>query len=108
MILPCRIHGARKRNRVDSLPLAFMLAVCLLAPFGETMSQEDISAASEAAGLGWLPAIPIQLTLGGDAGYDDNVTLQPSGEGSIFTTENVVLSYSRLGERTQIFAVGVG
>jgi Putative beta-barrel porin 2 len=108
MLLPCRIHGAPKRNRVDSLPLALVLAACLLAPFGEMMSQETISAASEAAGLGWLPAIPIQITAGGDAGYDDNVTLQPSGEGSIFTRENVVLTYSRPGERTQFFVVGVG
>jgi hypothetical protein len=108
MILPCRIHGARKSNRVNSLPLALVLAACLLAPFGETMSQETIGAASEAAGLGWLPAIPIQITAGGDAGYDDNVTLQPSGEGSIFTRENVVLTYARPGERTQFFVVGVG
>ena len=108
MLLPCRIHGAPRRNRVDSLPLALVLAACLLAPFGETMSQETISAASEAAGLGWLPAIPIQITAGGDAGYDDNVTLQPSGEGSIFTRENVVLTYARPGERTQFFVVGVG
>jgi Putative beta-barrel porin 2 len=108
MLLPCRIHGAPKRNRVDSLPLALVLAACLLAPFGETMSQETISAPSEAAGLGWLPAIPIQITAGGDAGYDDNVTLQPSGEGSIFTRENVVLTYARPGERTQFFVVGVG
>jgi hypothetical protein len=108
MLLPCRIHGAPKRNRVDSLPLTLVLAACLLAPFGETMSQETISAASEAAGLGWLPAIPIQITAGGDAGYDDNVTLQPSGKGSIFTRENVVLTYARPGERTQFFVVGVG
>ena len=53
-------------------------------------------------------AIPIQITAGGDAGYDDNVTLQPSGEGSIFTRENVVLTYARPGERTQLFMVGVG
>ena len=41
-------------------------------------------------------------------GYDDNVTLSPSGEGSIFTRENVVLTYARPGERTQIFVMGVG
>ena len=64
------------------------------------MSQETIGAASEAAGLGWLPAIPIQITAGGDAGYHHNVTLQPSGEGSIFTRENVVLTYARPGTDT--------
>ena len=29
----------------------------------------------ERAGVGWLPGIPIQITAGVDAGYDDNVTL---------------------------------
>ena len=58
--------------------------------------------------LGWLPAIPIQITAGVDTGYDDNVTLQPSGEGSIFTKENVVLTYDRPGEQTEFFVLGVG
>ncbi len=62
----------------------------------------------EQAGLGWLPAIPIQINAGLDGGYDDNVTLSPSGQGSIFTRENVVLTYARPGERTQFFVVGVG
>ena len=59
-------------------------------------------------GSGWLPAVPIQITAGVDTGYDDNVTLQPSGEGSIFTRENVVLTYDRPGEQTQFFLLGVG
>jgi Putative beta-barrel porin 2 len=113
MILPCRIHGARKRNRVDSLPLALVLAACLLAPFGETMSQEAISAASEAAGLGWLPAVPIQITAGVDMGYDDHVngnnsTASSSGQSSFFTRENLVLTYARPGERTLVSLIGVG
>src|SRR5436309_11975740 len=108
MILPCRIHRARKRNRVDPLRLALLLATCFLAPIGEAISQDAIGSAAEAAGVGWLPAIPIQITAGLDAGYDDNVTLQPSGEGSIFTRENVVLTYARPGQRTQFFVVGVG
>jgi hypothetical protein len=62
----------------------------------------------EQAGLGWLPAIPIQINAGLDAGYDDNFTLSPSGEGSAFVRENVVLTYARPGERTQIFVIGVG
>ena len=58
---------------------------------------------SEAAGLGWLPAIPIQITAGVDTGYDDNVTAStPSGEGSLFAAENIVLTYDRPGERTAI------
>src|SRR6266480_7497935 len=96
------------RNRVDPLAFMLLLAACLLAPVGKTLSQEALTSASEAAGLGWLPAVPVQITAGLDMGYDDNVTLQPSGEGSIFTRENVVLTYARPGERTQFFVVGVG
>ena len=62
----------------------------------------------EQAGLGWLPAIPIQINAGLDGGYDDNVTLSPSGQGSVFTRENVVLTYTRPGGQTQFFVVGVG
>ena len=108
MILPCRIHRSCNRHRGDSLPLALVLAVCLLAALGEVDGQEAVSSTSESAGLGWLPAVPLQITAGVDTGYDDNVALQPSGEGSIFTRENVVLTYARPGERTQIFVVGVG
>ncbi len=106
MLLPCRIH--RARNGVASLPLAFLFVAFLLAlQSGRTWAQATGST-FERVGVGWLPGIPIQITAGGDAGYDDNVTLQPSGEGSIFTRENVVLTYARPGERTQIFVVGVG
>jgi Putative beta-barrel porin 2 len=108
MILPCRIHRARKRKRVSPLPLTLLLATCFLAPVGETISQDAVAAASEAAGLGWLPAVPIQINASLDGGYDDNPTLSPSGQGSIFTRENVVLTYARPGERTQFFVVGVG
>ena len=62
----------------------------------------------ENAGVGWLPAIPIQINAGLNGGYDDNVTLSPSGQGSVFIRENVVLTYARPGERTQFFVVGVG
>ena len=105
MILPCRIHGARNRHRADSLSLAFLLAICLLAPLGETMSQ---SSESEAAGVSWLPAVPLQITAGVDTGYDDNVTLGSTGQGSPFARENLVLTYARPGEQTQFFMVGVG
>jgi len=108
MILPCRIHRARDRNRVDSLSLALLSAASFLVlQPGRTWAQATGST-FERVGVGWLPGIPIQITAGGDAGYDDNVTLQPSGEGSIFTRENVVLTYDRPGGRTQFFVVGVG
>src|SRR5213080_3868560 len=108
MISPCRIHRARNRNRVDSLPLAILLATCFLASVGEVLSQEALSSASEAAGLGWLPAVPVQITAGLDMGYDDNVTLSSSGQGSVFARENVVLTYARPSERTQVSLIGVG
>src|SRR6266513_6493859 len=105
MILPCRIH--QPAQRVDSLALALLFAVAFMTPC-KAIGQETPASPFEAAGIGWLPAIPIQITAGVDTGYDDNVTLQPSGEGSIFTRENVVLTYNRPGERTQFFVVGVG
>jgi hypothetical protein len=106
MILPCRIH--RAHNRVDPLPFALLFAACLLAPLSKVLSQEALSSASEAAGLGWLPAVPVQITAGVDMGYDDNVTLSSPGQSSVFARENVVLTYARPSERTQIALIGVG
>ena len=113
MILPCRIHGARKRNSVDSLPLALVLVACLFYPVREATSQDAVAAASEAAGLGWLPAVPIQITAGVDVGYDDHVTgstgtASSSGQKSFFARENLVLTYARPTERTQVSLIGVG
>jgi hypothetical protein len=113
MILPGRIHGARKRNRVDSLPLALVLVACLFYPVREATSQDAVAAASEAAGFGWLPAVPIQITAGVDIGYDDHVTgntstTSSSGQKSVFTRENLVLTYVRPTERTQLSLIGVG
>ena len=108
MILPCRIHRTRKRNRVDSLPLALVFTFCFLASIGEVLSQEALSSASEAAGLGWLPAVPVQITAGVDMGYDDNVNTTSNGQGSVFARENIVLTYSRPSERTQIGLIWVG
>jgi Putative beta-barrel porin 2 len=112
MILPCRIHRVCVRNRGDSLPLALLFAVCFLASISQVLSQEALSTASEAAGLGWLPAVPIQITAGVDLGYDDHVNgstgTSSSGQASVFSRENIVLTYARPSERTQIGLVGVG
>jgi hypothetical protein len=105
MILPCRIYRARKRNRVGSLPLALVLVACLFAPVREAMSQDAVS---EGAGLGWLPAVPLQITAGADMGYDDNVNTSSNAEGSAFARENIVLTYARPGQRTQVSLIGVG
>jgi hypothetical protein len=106
MILPCRIH--QPRRHLGSFPLALLFAACLLAPVSKVLTQEALSSASEAAGLGWLPAVPVQITAGVDMGYDDNVTLSSSGQGSVFARENVVLTYARPSERTQVSLIGVG
>src|SRR5256714_6036028 len=111
MILPCRIH--RARNRANSLALALVLVTCLFAPVREAMSQDAVAAASEAAGLGWLPAVPIRFTTGVDMGYDDHVnggtgSASSSGRSSLFTRENLVLTYARPGERTIVSLIGVG
>ena len=106
MILPCRIH--RARNRVDPLLFALLFAACLLAPVSKVLSQEALSSASEAAGLGWLPAVPVQITAGVGMGYDDNLTLSSPSQGSVFARENVVLTYARPSERTQVSLIGVG
>ena len=108
MTLPCRIH--QPRSHFGSLPLALLFAAfffLVLQP-RHSWSQDTVGSTFEQAGLGWLPAIPIQINAGLDAGYDDNFTLSPSGEGSAFVRENVVLTYARPGERTQFFVIGVG
>src|SRR5262249_24193898 len=113
MILPCRIHRPRNRNRVDSLPLALLFAACLLAGVGEAMSQSTVGSTSEEAGVGWLLGVPIQITAGLDIGYDDHVTgstatTSSSGQSSFFAGENLVLTYVRPMERTQVSLIGVG
>ena len=106
MILPCRID--RTRNRVDSLLLALVLAACLFGSLQELMSQDAVTAATEAAGLGWLPAVPLQITTAVEVGYDDNVTTSSPAKGSPFTRENIVLVYARPAERTLVSLIGVG
>lgn len=110
MIFPCRTRKPRKDDRLGPAPLILFVA-CFLASVGKVSCQEASISASEGAGLGWLPAVPVRITAGTDIGYDDNVTLRSSSQDpqdSIFMRENVVLTYIRPGERTQFFAVGVG
>jgi hypothetical protein len=106
MIWPCRIH--RVRNRVDSLVFTLLFAALQVLQPEHTRGQAAADSTFEAAGLGWLPAVPIQITAGVDTGYDDNVTLSSSAKSSWFATENVVLTYDRPGERTEFYLLGVG
>jgi putative beta-barrel porin BBP2 len=108
MILPCRIHPARSRNRADSLPLALLFAALLALQPGHTRGQDTTGSTFEAAGLGWLPAVPVKVTAGVDTGYDDNVNLSSSGKGSLLTAETIVLTYDRPSEQTQLYLLGVG
>ena len=105
VILLCRSHQPPKQ--VDSLTLALLLAAFFIAPL-QVIGQETSVSPFEGAGIGWLPAIPIQITAGVDMGYDDNATLTPGGEGSLFAGENIVLTYNRPGEQTQFSVLGIG
>jgi hypothetical protein len=69
---------------------------------------QEAASPFEEAGIGWFPAIPIQITAGLDMGYDDNATLSPSAEGSLFVGENIVLNYVRPGEATNLYVLGIG
>ena len=110
MILPCRIH--RACNPVDLLPRALLFAASLLVlQPGHTWAEpvgEPAGSTFEEGGVGWLPAIPVQITAGVDTGYDDNVRLSSNPKSSWFAAENVVLTYDRPGEQTEFFLLGVG
>ena len=108
MILPCRIH--RPGKLIDSLPLAFLFAAFLLVPVTEAMAQYG-AGSSEGGGGG--RSVPIDITAGVDIGYDDhvlgnNTTTGSSGQSSFFARENLVLSYDRPRERTELRLVAVG
>ena len=117
MILQCRNHRTRNRQRVDSLALAILFTTSLVTlqpgairaePVEGATGQNLASSRFEEMGVGWLPSTPLEITAGVDMGYDDNATLSPSGEGSLFAGENVVLTYNRAGEATQFYVLGIG
>jgi opacity protein-like surface antigen len=108
MILPCRIRGYR--NQVCSLHWALLLVIILQGSIAEIVAQKKVSA--EDSPIGWLAPIPLEITTGVDFGYDDHVlgnsNTSSSGQDSLFARENVVLSYIRGGQRTQVHLIGVG
>jgi hypothetical protein len=108
MILPCRIHRTGNRKRVESLSLAVVLAALVTLQPARTQAQQMDASPLEEAGIGWLPAVPIQITAGVDTGYDDNVTLSSSPKSSWFARENVTLTYNRANNRTAFSLLGIG
>ena len=110
MISPCRIH--RTRNRVDPLAFALLFAACLLDPVTEAMAQYA-AGSSETAGVSGGRSVPLEITAGVDIGYDDhvlgsNTTTGSSGQSSFFARENIVLSYDRPRERSELRLIAVG
>src|SRR5438067_664419 len=123
MIFPSRIRGCR--NHVLVLRFALLFAACFLAPVGEAMAQYAAGSTSEAgaAGGGRFTSeagaagggrhVPLEITAGVDLGYDDhvlssNATTGASGQGSLSVRENLVLTYDRTIEPTEIRLIGVG
>jgi putative salt-induced outer membrane protein YdiY len=109
MSLPRRIHCPR--NRVHLFVFAFLFVVCLLGSVTEAMGQYGAGSTSGESGGGAGPSVPFQITAGVDIGYDDNVITGGgggSGEASLFARENLILSYNRSTDRTEVRLVGVG
>ena len=114
MILPCRIH--RSRHCVEFIPFSVLFIAFLLTVAGEATAQEAVGSMREEAGVSWFPAVPVHITAGVDAGYDDHVlgssaTANSSGQGSqgsFFSRENLVLTYDRAREATEVRLIGVG
>jgi hypothetical protein len=111
MILPCRVRQTRRL--VDSLPLAFLFAAFLLAPLNEATGQYATGSTSQTSGATGGTTVPLEITAGVDFGYDDHVigsssTTGSSGQSSFFTRENIVLSYDRPRERSELRLLAVG
>jgi hypothetical protein len=110
MILPCRIH--RIRSHIDSLPFAFLFAAFLLISHNEAMGQYGGGGStSEAGGGGGY--VPLEITTGVDFGYDDhvigsNAATSSSSPSSFFVKENLVLTYNRPGQETELRLLAIG
>ena len=115
MILPCRIHRARNRNHVDSLPLALLFAACLLAPIGEAMAVKIAAGSASEAGWCWagcqlfhFKSQPVWTSVLTTTLLGSNATTGGSGQGSLSVRENLVLTYDRPAEPTEFHLIGVG
>jgi hypothetical protein len=125
MILPCRTR--RIRRFIDSLSLAFLSTAFSLTLHNQAMAQYgagSISGAGAAGGGGGGRAgagagggggsyVPLGITAGVNLGFDNNVlgsntTTGGSGRGSLSVGENLVLTYDRFAEPTEVHLIGVG
>lgn len=81
-------------------------------PGVEVIPQNATVSTPNEGGVDLLSHFPVHFSLGVDIGYDDNVTplgsSSGSGQGSLFTRENLTLSYDRAVERTEVHLLGVG
>lgn len=85
-----------------------VFAPALLLSSFRAGAQSAAASTFQQSGVSWVPAVPIGITADVDAGYDDNVTLTPNAQGSVFGRENLVLTYSSASTRTQFYLLGVG
>ena len=111
MILPCRIH--RSRHCVEFIPFSLLFIAFLLTVANEATAQDAVGSTTDEAGVSWFPAVPVRILAGVDAGYDDHVlgsgaTTNSSGQSSFFSRENLVLTYDRPREETEVRLIGVG
>ena len=106
MILACRIH--RICRPIHSLSYALLFAAFLLIPRNEARAQY----ASGSTGSTGGQQVPLDITAGVSFGYDDHVigsnATTSSGQTSFLARENVVLSYERPGQQTELRLLGVG
>ena len=105
-MLPCRTF--QPVTALTSCLSVVVFASALLLSAFQAGGQNAAASTFQGAGASWLPAVPIEITAGVDAGYDDNVTLTPNAQGSFFGRENLVLTYSSASTRTQFYLLGVG
>jgi hypothetical protein len=78
-------------------------------PTVEIVTQNSPAAAEQSTGS-WLPSFPrVEVYTQFHAGYDDNAQTSRSGAGSLFTSENVTLSYVLPSRSTQVsITAGIG
>jgi hypothetical protein len=93
--------------------VALLSTVFSLILNSQAMAQYGAGSITGAGAAGGGSHVPLEITTGVDFGYDDHLlgsggTANSSGQTSFFTRENLVLTYSRAGEATDVALIGVG